>query len=269
MKKDYYIWGILNVTPDSFSDGDGTATAEKHVGRGTKLVADGADFIDMGGESTRPGYAPVPVADELARVLPVLRALVSQISVPISLDTQKADVAEMALVNGATVVNDIWGLQGDGRMAEVIGRYGASVVIMHNRATIDPEIDIMADVARFWEKSLAIAKSAGIERVFLDPGIGFGKTDEQNWAILENIGTLVERFGPFPIFLGVSRKSFIGRQFNEPDPLRRDAASAEIAREAVRMGVKHIRVHNVCLQMKPKNAPAIIKGLTSAYFPAV
>jgi dihydropteroate synthase len=250
MKKNYFIWGILNVTPDSFSDGDATATAEVHVARGMQLAADGADFIDVGGESTRPGYAPVPAKDELARVLPVIRALAQQISIPISLDTQKADVADVALANGASVVNDIWGLQGDRRMAEVIGKHGAAAVIMHNRVVTDPEIDILADVAQFWEKSLSIAESAGIEKIFLDPGIGFGKTDEQNWAILENIETLVRKFDPFSIFLGVSRKSFIGRRFNEPNPLHRDIASVEIARNAIRTGVTHIRAHAVALHVK-------------------
>jgi dihydropteroate synthase len=252
MEKNYSIWGILNVTPDSFSDGDGTATEKTHVARGLKLVADGADFLDVGGESTRPGYVPVSAGEELARVLPVLRALVPQISIPISVDTQKAEVADMALANGASVVNDIWGLQGEGRMAEVVGRHKASIVIMHNRAAVDPEVDILAEVARFWEKSLAIARATGIEKVFLDPGIGFGKTDGQNWAILENIGTLVERFAPLPVFLGVSRKSFIGRRFNEPNPVCRDAASVKIARKAIQMGVKHIRVHNVFLHGNQK-----------------
>jgi dihydropteroate synthase len=250
MEKNYSIWGILNVTPDSFSDGDGTATTATHVSKGMQLVADGADFIDVGGESTRPGHTPVSAEDELARILPVIRALIPKISVPISVDTQKADVADGALANGASIVNDIWGLHGDGRMAEVAGEHGASIVIMHNRAAIDPEMDILADVAQFWEKSIAIAKSAGIEKIFLDPGIGFGKTDGQNWAIVENIGTLVEKFDPFPIFLGVSRKSFIGRRFNEPNPVARDAASVEIAREAIRMGVKHIRAHNVALHVQ-------------------
>jgi dihydropteroate synthase len=250
MGKNYFIWGILNVTPDSFSDGDGTATAETRVARGIQLAADGADFIDIGGESTRPGYARISTEVELARVLPVLRMLAPRVSIPISVDTQKADVAEVVLTHGASIVNDIGGLQGDGRMAEVAGRHGAAVVVMHNRVAIDPEIDIIADVAKFFEKSLAIAASAKIEKIFLDPGIGFGKTDEQNWTILENIETLVGKFAPLPVFLGVSRKSFIGRRIGEPDPLRRDMASVEIAREAIRMGVKHIRAHNVVLHLK-------------------
>ncbi|MDR1456961.1 MAG: dihydropteroate synthase [Puniceicoccales bacterium] len=250
MRKNHFVWGILNVTPDSFSDGNGAATMEMRVAKGLKLAADGADFIDVGGESTRPGYTSVSAEDELARILPILRALISQISIPISLDTQKAAVADVALANGASVVNDIWGLQGDVGMAEVVGQHGASIVIMHNRAAVAPEIDIIADVARFWKKSITIAGSAGIKKIFLDPGIGFGKTDEQNWEILRNIGTLACEFAPHPIFLGVSRKSFIGRKINEPDPLLRDAASVKIAREAIQKGVKHIRVHNVVLHVK-------------------
>ncbi|MDR2340924.1 MAG: dihydropteroate synthase [Puniceicoccales bacterium] len=254
MKKNYCIWGILNVTPDSFSDGYEAATVEIHVAKGIKLAAIGADFIDVGGESTRPGYAPISTEAELARVLPVLQRLVSRVSIPISVDTQKADVADVVLNNGVSIINDIWGLQGDNRMAEVVGRHGAAIVITHNRAAMDPAIDILSDVARFWEKSLSIANSAGIEEIFLDPGIGFGKTDGQNWTILENIEAFVENFAPFPVFLGVSRKSFIGRHTNEPDPMRRDAMSAEIARKAISKGVKHIRAHNVALHLKDLGA---------------
>jgi len=201
------IMGIVNVTPDSFSDGGLFATPAAALAQARKLVAEGADIVDVGAESTRPGHTPLTTDEEWARLQPLLAALVAEAGAPVSIDTYKAETARRALGEGVCLVNDVWGLQRDPLMARTIAEAGAAVVIMHNRETTDPEIDIVADIKRFFARSLEIARRAGVpeRHVLLDPGIGFGKSREQNYAALRAIPEL--RSLGFPLLIGVSRKS--------------------------------------------------------------
>lgn len=201
------IMGIVNVTPDSFSDGGLFVSKEAALAQAKKLASDGADIVDVGAESTRPGHTPVSPEEEWARLEPLLAALVREAGVPVSIDTYKASTARRALSTGVAVVNDVWGLQRDPDMAPTIAEAGAGVVIMHNREAADPEIDIVSDMLRFFERSLEVARRAGVSlpHVALDPGIGFGKSREQNYAALRATPRLLE-FG-FPVLIGVSRKS--------------------------------------------------------------
>jgi dihydropteroate synthase len=238
------VMGIVNVTPDSFSDGGRFRAAEAALAQAHELAAEGADIIDIGGESTRPGYTPVPVEEELARVIPVLEALAGFLPVPVSIDTNKAAVAKAALARGVTIVNDIWGLQGDPAMAGTVADHGASVVVMHNRATKDEAVDIADDMHRFFETSLAIAARAGIPpaRLILDPGIGFGKTSRQQLQALAALPRL-RSFG-LPLLVGLSRKSFLGRLTQAPVNERlNDTIAANLA--ALSLGASIFRVHDV------------------------
>ena len=205
------IMGILNVTPDSFSDGGRFASPDLALAQAVKLVADGADIVDVGAESTRPGHTPVPMDEEWRRLEPVLAPLLASISAPVSIDTYKAEIARRAIALGVSVINDVWGLQKDPDMAGVVAGAGAAVVIMHNRETVVPEIDIEADMRRFFERSLALADEAGIphERILIDPGIGFGKTKAQNLKALQATARLKATFA-LPVLIGVSRKRMFG-----------------------------------------------------------
>jgi len=205
------IMGILNVTPDSFSDGGRFASPDLALAQAVKLVADGADIVDVGAESTRPGHTPVPMDEEWRRLEPVLAPLLASISAPVSIDTYKAEIARRAIALGVSVINDVWGLQKDPDMAGVVAGAGAAVVIMHNRETVVPEIDIEADMRRFFERSLALADEAGIphERILIDPGIGFGKTKAQNLQALQATARLKATFA-LPVLIGVSRKRMFG-----------------------------------------------------------
>lgn len=201
------IMGIVNVTPDSFSDGGLFAAPEAALAQAKKLAADGADIVDVGAESTRPGHTPVPADEEWARLEPLLATLVAQAGVPVSIDTCKAQTARRALAVGVSVVNDVWGLQRDPDMAPAIAEAGAGVVAMHNRETVDPARDIVDDMLRFFERTLDIARRAGVPdaRIVLDPGVGFGKSREQNYAALRAVPRLLTL--GFPLLIGVSRKS--------------------------------------------------------------
>jgi dihydropteroate synthase len=207
------IMGILNVTPDSFSDGGQFQSLDSALARAKKLVADGADVIDVGAESTRPGHTPVPLEEEWRRLEPLLAPLLAEVAAPFSIDTSKAEIARRAVALGVCVVNDIWGLQRDPAMADVVAESGAAVVIMHNRESSDSDLDIDADLKRFFERSLNLADRAGIlrRRILLDPGVGFGKSKAQNLRALALTGALRATFG-LPILVGVSRK----RLMNEP-----------------------------------------------------
>ncbi|WP_425107071.1 dihydropteroate synthase [Ancylobacter sp.] len=242
------VMGILNVTPDSFSDGGRSAALDDAVANAHRLVAEGADILDIGGESTRPGHTPVPAEEELRRVLPAVEALAS-LPVPLSIDTQKAAVAEAALKAGASLLNDIWGLMGDPDMARVAAAYDAGVVAMHNRATVDPEVDIVADILGFFEQALERAARAGIrpERIALDPGIGFGKTFEQNLKALASLETF-GRLG-FPLLLGTSRKSLIGKVI-ETTPAERLPGTIASNVLGIRAGCAIIRVHDVAAHVQ-------------------
>jgi dihydropteroate synthase len=201
------VMGIVNITPDSFSDGGHFIDADAAIARARAHVEAGAAIVDVGAESTRPGYTPVPEAEEIARLAPALAALVQSIDVAVSIDTTKAAVARLALEAGAAVVNDQWGLQGDPAMADIVAAGEAGLVMMHNRASIDPGLDIVDDMRRFFDISLDLADRAGIlrTRLILDPGIGFGKTKAQNFAALKGVRVLRD-YG-LPILVGVSRKS--------------------------------------------------------------
>ncbi|MDR2664509.1 MAG: dihydropteroate synthase [Puniceicoccales bacterium] len=250
----FYIWGILNCTPDSFSDGDPTAAAEDFVRRGLELVADGADVLDVGGASSRAGAAPVTVEEELARVLPVIGALRSRCGVPISIDSYRPEIVDRALAAGANIANDIHGLRDGGAMAEVVARHGARVVAMHWRPEALRTGDILEDIQKLWGQSIAIARAAGIgpERVILDPGFGegFHKPLEQNLRILQHLPQLSSAFPDCAVLFALSRKSFLGTVAGEPHPKNRDCLGAAATYGAYRDGLRHFRVHNVSLTRK-------------------
>ncbi len=201
------IMGIVNVTPDSFSDGGLFATRDAALAQAQALVSNGADIVDVGAESTRPGHTPLTAEEEWARLEPLLAALVARAGAPVSIDTYKAETARRALALGVCLVNDVWGLQRDPLMAPTIAQAGAAVVIMHNRETTEPQIDIVADMKRFFARSLEIARRAGVpeRHILLDPGIGFGKSREQNYDALRATPELLAL--GFPLLIGVSRKS--------------------------------------------------------------
>jgi dihydropteroate synthase len=209
LKTSPQLMGILNVTPDSFSDGGRHANPAAAVARAQAMIAEGAAIVDIGGESTRPGHVPVPEDEELRRVAPALGAL-AELDAPISIDTSKSAVAREAARLGACVINDVWGLQRDPGMADAVAETGSAVVVMHNREKADPAIDILDDVERFFERSLNLAARSGVPfgRILLDPGVGFGKTRQQNHSCIWNLDRF-RRFGA-PILVGLSRKSFIG-----------------------------------------------------------
>jgi dihydropteroate synthase len=239
------VMGILNVTPDSFSDGGRFDAPEAALAQARRMVAEGADFLDIGAESTRPygGAKPVPVEEELRRLAPVLPQAVA-LGLPVSIDTIKAKVAAWALDKGAIMVNDVWGLQRDGDMARVVAERGVPVVLMHNRDTADARLDIMADIAAFFTRSLDIADRAGISRarILLDPGIGFGKTPAQSLTALARLSEL-KRFG-LPLLVGASRKRFINSVIaSEPSERLGGSLAAHLA--AVENGAAIVRVHDV------------------------
>ncbi len=239
------VMGVLNVTPDSFSDGGAFLSPDAAVARAAQMVADGADIIDIGAESSRPYGDPVAVsaAEELRRLEVVLPAAV-RMGRPVSIDTMKAVVAAWALERGAAIVNDVWGLQRDPDMAGVVARHRVPVIVMHNRDAADPDIDIMADIAAFFERSLAIAACAGIRRdaIVLDPGIGFGKTPEQSMTAIARLDRL-KAFG-LPLLIGASRKRFINAVTPAP-PDRRLGGSIAAHILAVERGAAIVRAHDV------------------------
>jgi dihydropteroate synthase len=239
------VMGVLNVTPDSFSDGGEFIAPEQALSRARAMIADGADIIDIGAESTRPykGAQPVTAADELARLKPVLAGLVA-LGVPVSIDSMKAEVVAFALDQGAAMANDVWGLQRDGAMAPLIAARSVPVIVMHNRDSADPAIDIIADMKAFFQRSLDIAAAAGIarEKIVLDPGIGFGKTAEQSMIALARLREF-EVFG-LPILVGASRKRFIA-QVSPSEPKERLAGSIAAHLLAAQRGARIIRTHDV------------------------
>jgi dihydropteroate synthase len=239
------VMGILNVTPDSFSDGGQFFDPARAIAHAAEMAEQGADILDIGAESTRPygGAKPVSANDELARLKPVLSAIAA-LGLPVSIDTIKAGVAAWALDHGAAIVNDVWGLQFDPEMAPLVAKRRVPVIAMHNRESVDENIDIVADVLAFFARTLDIAAQAGIarENIVLDPGIGFGKTPEQSIICL---GRLAEfgRFG-LPILVGASRKRFINSVTPSP-PDRRIGGSIASHLIAVATGASIVRVHDV------------------------
>jgi len=258
------LMGILNVTPDSFSDGGRHFDPGSAVARAKGMVAEGAAIVDIGGESTRPGHAPVSAEEELWRVKPVLEALVADFDVAVSIDTGKAAVAREAARLGASVINDVWGLQRDPGMADAVADTGSALVIMHNRERADGTIDILDDVERFFERSLNLAAGAGVPfgRILLDPGVGFGKTPEQNHSCIWNLDRF-RRFGA-PVLVGLSRKSFLGRITGaEVDNRLPGTLAADTI--ALMRGASVLRVHDVA---ENRAALDIFKTLSAAAKPS-
>jgi dihydropteroate synthase len=238
------LMGVLNVTPDSFSDGGQYMSLQAAVARAHEMAAQGAAILDIGGESTRPGHVPIDAAEELRRVLPVIAQIRREIALPLSIDTTKPDVARKAAEAGVEVINDIWGLQADPDMAHVVAETESAVVVMHNRAQIDAGLDIFDEFRRFFDRSLELAERAGIARghILLDPGIGFGKTLEQNLASIWRLDRLAE-YG-LPVLLGLSRKSFIGKVVGASVDKRLTGTIASNMVGLMR-GVAVLRVHDL------------------------
>lgn len=252
------VMGVLNVTPDSFSDGGQFFSVASALQRAHRMIDEGADIIDIGGESTRPGAADVSASAEIERVVPLIEQLASQTSIPISIDTTKSHVAAAALKAGAAIVNDISGLRFDSQLAAEVAKAGAGLVLMHSRGTpatmqtLPPVSDIISEVIESLRISMSLAEAQGVKREFicLDPGIGFGKTREQNVELIANLDRLVAAFPEIPLLIGPSRKSFIGHlladSIGEPAPVteRLHGTMATVTASILR-GAHIVRVHDV------------------------
>lgn len=257
-----YVMGIINVTPDSFSDGGLCLDPDRAAERARRLVAQGADLLDLGAESTRPGSRQVDAATEQARLLPALKAVRQAVDVPISVDTYKAEVAAAALRAGADLINDISGLKADPDMASVAAGAGVPVILMHRRPFDDPYPgDVWEDVLRGLSDSIALAEAAGVarHRLIVDPGFGFGKTDPQNLQLVRELSRL--RVFNLPTLLGPSRKSTLGRLLDLPVDEREEATGAVTAL-AVAQGVDFVRVHDVAAAVRVvRTADAVVRGV--------
>ena len=252
------IMGILNVTPDSFSDGGQFVTVDSALAHAEQMISEGADIIDVGGESTRPGGEPISVEEEINRVVPVIEALAQRTGTPISVDTTKSEVARAALEAGAAIVNDISALRFDFYVADAVARAGAGLVLMHSRGTpatmhrLPPVADIMHEVTRSLRASINMAERRGVKResIVIDPGIGFGKSQEQNLELIAKLDQLISAFPDYPLLIGTSRKSFIGRLLADesdtpaPAEARLHGTLATIT-AAVQKGADIVRVHDV------------------------
>jgi dihydropteroate synthase len=238
-----FVMGILNVTPDSFSDGGRYSEVEQAVAQAEKLVEDGADIIDIGGESTRPGATFVEAEEEQRRIVPVLEALRGRIGVPISVDTYKASTAEAAVKAGADIINDVWGAKADPDMARVAAEYDVPIILMHNRDNTEYE-DLMPDMIQDVYESIAICEQAGVkaDRIILDPGIGFAKTYEQNLEAMRNMDQFTSL--SYPVLLGSSRKSLISKTLELPAHDRVEGTGATVSL-GIERGCDIVRVHDV------------------------
>lgn len=237
------IMGILNVTPDSFSDGGKYTQTEMAVKRAAQMVADGADLIDIGGESTRPGYTRISDEEEIERVVPMIEAITKNVDIPISVDTYKSEVAKQALEAGAHIINDIWGVKADPNMAKVAAEHNVPIILQHNRK--EAEYDFFSrDVYNDLYKSVGLARIAGVrpENIILDPGIGFAKSHEQNLEMMRNLDTMVSL--GYPVLLGTSRKSLIGQVLDLPVSERLEGTGATVC-YGIQKGCQLIRVHDV------------------------
>jgi dihydropteroate synthase len=253
------VMGVLNVTPDSFSDGGQFLAPEQALAQAKRLIADGADIIDIGAESTRPygGALPVSADMELRRLQPVFSDIVA-LGVPVSIDSMKSEVVAWALDRGAAVANDVWGLQRDHAIAGLLAARNAPVIVMHNRDRADPSVDIIDDIAAFFDRSLEIAARAGIARgnIVLDPGIGFGKTQEQSIVTLARLREL-DSFG-LPLLVGASRKMFIA-SISPSEPQQRLGGSIAAHLIAVQNGARIIRTHDVAETVQALRVATAIK----------
>nr|WP_180994316.1 dihydropteroate synthase [Bacillus sp. Marseille-P3661] len=244
MNEKTWIMGILNVTPDSFSDGGRYTNIETAVRHAESMISNGADIIDLGGESTRPGYEKISDEEELARVLPVIEALQSKkVNKPISIDTYKSEVARQSIEAGAHIINDIWGAKADPKIASVAAHLDVPIILMHNRDNTNYQ-NLMKDIQSDLLESIQIAKSAGVkdENIILDPGIGFGKTFEQNLEVMRNLNKLVEL--GYPVLLATSRKSMIGQALDLPPEERMEGTGATVCL-GIERGCHMVRVHDV------------------------
>lgn len=247
------VMAILNVTPDSFSDGGALKSVAEVSRQVEKMIGDGADIIDVGGESTRPGSRQVSIEEETKRVIPVIEAITKRFDTPVSIDTTKAEVARGAIDAGAEIINDISGLRFDESIAAVAADTGAGLVLMHSRGSFEilhdqpPAADILGDVCADFRRSVSLARANGItaDRIVLDIGIGFGKTMEQNLELLAKLDKIVQCFSEYPILVGTSRKSFIGKLVGGAPPDERLSGSLATAAIAVFNGAKIVRVHDV------------------------
>lgn len=258
-KGETYIWGILNVTPDSFSDGGVNNTVDKALLAVERMIKEGADVIDLGGESTRPGYTLLSEEEEIGRIVPVIRAIKARFDVPLSVDTYKPPVAAAALEEGADCINDIWGLKWDGCMAEVLAKYQVPCCLMHNRREAEYQ-NLIGDVVSDLQETLRMAEEAGIgkDKIILDPGIGFAKNFEENKHLIKHMEAL-EELG-CPLLLGTSRKSVIGLALNLPAAERVEGTLVTTV-FAVLKGYSHVRVHDV---KENKRAIAMARAILEA-----
>jgi dihydropteroate synthase len=244
------VVGVLNVTPDSFSDGGRNIDPDRAAEHALRMESEGADIIEIGGESTRPGARSVPAEEELARVLPVIQRLAGKLAVPISLDTYKSEVARAGLEHGVAIINDVSALRFDPPIAEIAARYSAALVLMHMRGKpgtmqqIEPSNEIFSEIEADLSAAVSKARSAGVglDRIVIDPGIGFGKTLEQNLEIINRLDRLAAM--GFPLMIGASRKSFIGKLTGRPPGERLFGTAASVAAAIIR-GAHFIRVHDV------------------------
>lgn len=259
VKNKTYIMGILNVTPDSFSDGGSFCDVSSALKHGENMIKKGAHILDIGGESTRPGYVKISDEEEIERIVPIIEAIKKNYDIPVSVDTYKSKVAEAAILAGADLINDIWGLKYDGTMAEVIAKYKKPCCLMHNRETTEYQ-NFMEDVIADLKETLAIAEKAGIEKnqIILDPGVGFAKTYEQNLEVIRRMGEL-KKLG-CPILLGTSRKSVIGLTLDLPVQERLEGTLVTTVM-AVEQGCAFVRVHDVLENARAiQMAEAILKS---------
>lgn len=242
-KKKTYVMGILNVTPDSFSDGGKFNNLEASLQHAKQMIKDGADIIDIGGESTRPGATKISKEEELARVIPVIELLAKEIDVPISIDTYKAEVAQAAIEAGASIINDVWGAKWDKDMAAVAAKLHVPIILMHNRDHTNYQ-DVITDMINELKESIAICHAAGVseEQIIIDPGIGFGKTYEQNLEVMRRLDELT--ILGYPILLGTSRKRFIAKTLNLPVDERMEGTGATVCL-GITKGCNIVRVHDV------------------------
>ncbi|OZU89548.1 dihydropteroate synthase [Virgibacillus indicus] len=238
-----HIMGILNVTPDSFSDGGNYTTIEKAVKQAVEMEKLGADIIDIGGESTRPDHDPVSLEEEIARVVPMIKAVKEKVTIPISIDTYKAETAKQAIEAGADIINDVWGAKKEPEIAKVAAAYNVPIILMHNRTNMD-YVSLIDDMKRDLQESIEIAKNAGVpeENIILDPGVGFAKTAEHNLIAMNNL----EKFHDlgYPILLATSRKRFIGSVL-DLSPEERDNGTGATTCLGIVKGANIVRVHNV------------------------
>jgi len=245
--------GIMNVTPDSFSDGGEFVSVDAALKQAEKMIAEGADIIDIGGESTRPKSTRVEADEELRRTMPVIEAIVSRFDIPVSIDTTRSDVAKFAVESGAEIINDISGLRFDEKIVDVAAGSGAGLVLMHSRGTFEtmhsqpPARNIVADVMADFRRSIAAAKARGVHdrQIVLDAGIGFGKTAEQNLELIAKLDKIVSEFKGYPMLIGASRKSFLATVTGNRTPASRLGESIAAALAAVRNGAMIVRVHDV------------------------